>query len=164
VSGKDVLVRLAAICAACAPAAGVASGVAAVGRTAPAFVLEDERGKEYTLNAFAGKPLVLNVFASWCPPCRQELPGIVAAARTESGHVAFLGIDEQEPVQMGRAFARSMAIPYPVAYDHGQFAASYGAASLPETIFVDADGKVTAIVHGAIARAVLERELKAVQH
>lgn len=129
------------------------------GRPAPPFLLEDAEGNEVTLSTYAGKPLVMNVFASWCPPCRQELPGIIAAAKAGKGRVTFVGVDEQEAVQMGKAFARQMKIPYRVVFDHGQFAASYGAQSLPETVFIDARGRVAAIVHGAIGAADLARNL-----
>jgi len=133
--------------------------VASVAQGAPPFVLETPAGSELTLRSFAGRPLVLNVFASWCPPCREELPRIVSAARRSGTRVAFLGVDEQEAEGMATSFAREMRVPYPIAVDHGQFAASYGARSLPETIFVDAHGTVRAIVHGAIPAATLERNL-----
>ena len=133
--------------------------VASVQRSAPPFLLESPSGSDVTLHSFAGRPLVLNVFASWCPPCREELPRIVSAARRTGSRVAFLGVDEQEAEHMATAFAKEMRLPYPIVIDHGQFAASYGARSLPETIFVDAHGTVRAIVHGAISAAALERDL-----
>ena len=133
--------------------------VAAVARSAPPFLLETSTGSEVTLHSYAGRPLVLNVFASWCPPCREELPRIVSAARRSGSRVAFLGVDEQEAEHMATAFAKEMRLPYPFAIDHGQFAASYGAQSLPETIFVDSHGTVRALVHGAISAAALERNL-----
>jgi thiol-disulfide isomerase/thioredoxin len=136
-------------------------GVARAGDPAPPFVLQSGTGHQLTLRSSGSRPLVINVFASWCPPCRQELPGIVAAARAHHGAVAFLGVDEQEPVEIGTRFAAALKIPYPVGFDAGQFAASYGASALPETIFVRADGTVDAIHHGAIARAELERRIAA---
>jgi cytochrome c biogenesis protein CcmG/thiol:disulfide interchange protein DsbE len=102
---------------------------------------------------------VLNVFASWCPPCREELPRIASAAHHAKARVAFLGVDEQEAEQMATMFAKQMRLPYPIALDHGQFAASYGARSLPETVFVDAHGTVRAIVHGSISAELLARNL-----
>jgi thiol-disulfide isomerase/thioredoxin len=112
-----------------------------------------------TLGSSEGKPLVINVFASWCPPCRQELPRIVAAARAHRRTIAFLGVDEQEPVEIGTLFATALKIPYPIGFDAGQFAASDGAHFLPETIFIRADGTVTAIHHGAISGPELERRI-----
>jgi len=141
------------------PAARAAdAGIAAVGQRAPKFLLETPAGGDVTLRTYAGKPLVLNVFASWCPPCRAELPLIVTSARRRPS-VAYLGVDAQESAQIATTFARSMSLPYPIAIDHGQFAASYGAVSLPVTIFVDARGIVRAIQHGALDAATLDRDL-----
>ncbi len=131
---------------------------AVVSERAPRFLLETPSGRDLTLAAYAGRPLVLNVFASWCPPCRAELPRIVAAARSHTG-VTFVGVDEQEAVTMATRFASEMSLPYVIAIDHGQFAASYGATSLPETVFIDAGGTVRAIFHGAITAAALAKDL-----
>jgi hypothetical protein len=68
-------------------------------------------------------------------------------------------VDEQEPIEIGTRFARALKIPYPVGFDAGQFAALYGAHSLPETIFIPADGTVSAIHHGAISGQELERRI-----
>lgn len=135
------------------------SGVAVVGGRAPKFLLETPAGGDVTLAAYARKPLVMNVFASWCPPCRTELPLIAATARRRAPAIAFLGVDAQESSQIAMTFARKMRLPYPIAIDHGQFAASYGAVSLPVTVFVDARGFVRAIQHGAIDAPTLERDL-----
>lgn len=143
------------------PSVANESSVAAVGRPAPKFLLETPSGGDVTLRSFAGKPLVMNVFASWCPPCRAELPLFVAAAHKRGHAVAFLGVDAQESSQIATTFARAMRLPYPIALDHGQFAASYGAISLPVTIFVDARGVVRAIQHGAIDAPSLARDLAA---
>lgn len=140
------------------PSAGAAE-VAKTGKPAPAFVIETPSGDEITARTFKGRPLVMNVFASWCPPCRAELPLIAAASSRAGTSVRFLGVDEQEAVAVATAFAKEMKLPYPIAIDNGQFAASYGAASLPETIFVDASGRVRAIVRGTIDRATLDRNL-----
>jgi len=130
-----------------------------VARSAPAFLLETPNGEQLTLHTYTGRPLVLNVFASWCPPCRMELPRIAAASRRSAGRIAFVGVDEQEPLEMALAFVRRMKLPYPIAIDHGQFAASYGATSLPETVFIDAHGVVRAIKHGTISQAELHADL-----
>jgi cytochrome c biogenesis protein CcmG, thiol:disulfide interchange protein DsbE len=132
---------------------------AAVGRRAPRFVVDSLDGRELTLDSFRGRPLVINVFASWCPPCREELPRFVRAHARHSPRVAFLGIDEQESPTIARAFARSMKLAFPVALDEGPMMAAYGAASIPETIVIDAHGIVREIDRGPLAEAALERAL-----
>ena len=148
-----------ALAAFASPGVAGGPGVAAVGAPAPKFLLETPAGGDLTLRAFAGKPLVMNVFASWCPPCLAELPLIVASARRHRARIAFLGVDAQESAQIATSFAKRMRLPYPIALDHGQFAASYGVISLPITVFVDARGTVRAIQHGALDAATLERDL-----
>lgn len=142
-----------------AVAPALADGVAAVGKRAPKFLLERPDGGDLSYRAFAGKPLVMNVFASWCPPCRVELPLIIATAHRRMPKIAFLGVDAQESSQIATTFARAMKLPYAIAIDHGQFAASYGAVSLPITVFVDRRGIVRAIQHGAIDGDALDRDL-----
>lgn len=139
--------------------APAAETVATVAKHAPKFLLETPSGGSLTLADFAGKPLVINAFASWCPPCRLELPLLAATARRERNRVTFLGVDEQEANEIATTFARSMHLPFVIGLDKGQFAASYGATNLPVTIFVDARGTVRAIQHGAIDAPTLARYL-----
>lgn len=73
--------------------------------------------------------------------------------------MTFVGVDEQEATEIATTFAKQMHVPYAIAIDHGQFAASYGAVSLPVTIFIDARGIVRAIQHGAIDAPTLEGDL-----
>jgi cytochrome c biogenesis protein CcmG, thiol:disulfide interchange protein DsbE len=136
-----------------------AGGIAAVGKQAPAFRLADLRGAPLTLAQFRGHPLYINVFASWCPPCRTELPRIVGAHGRFGDRVAFLGVDAQEPTSVARRFAGEMKIGFPVALDRGQMAVSYGAGSLPESVFIDRHGVVRAVVRGEISSAELDRDL-----
>jgi len=133
--------------------------VQSVGHPAQPFVLEKPSGGETTLRSFRGRPLLLNVYAAWCGSCRVEEARLIDAYGRYGDRVAFLGVDEQEGAETATAFARQMGVPYPIALDQGQFAATYGARTIPETIFVDARGIVRAIWHGAIRADRLEREL-----
>ena len=149
--------RTAALCAAAligmlgfglAPEAQ-AAGVR-VGAAAPAFAVTDFDGHEITLARFRGRPLVVNVFASWCPPCRSELPRFSAAHKRYGSRVAFLGVDEQEGAEVARRFARTMRIPFTVVLDGGPLAANYRATAIPSTVFVDAPGIVRGLPPGGI--------------
>jgi thiol-disulfide isomerase/thioredoxin len=139
-----------------------AAGIATVGKQAPAFRLADLHGAPLTLQQFRGRPLYINVFASWCPPCRTELPRIVSAHRRYGERIAFLGVDAQETTSVARRFAGEMKLAFPIALDRGQMAVSYGAGSLPESVFIDRRGVVRAVVHGQIAPDELERDLAAI--
>ncbi len=143
-----------------AQATPAASGVAAAGKRAPAFLLEGPDGRDVTSRAYAGRPLLINVFAAWCGTCRVEEPLLVRAYARYRDRVAFLGVDEQEGVARAKTFARELAVPYPIALDAGQFAASYGTTKIPETILVDARGIVRRVHRGMLSEADLERELQ----
>jgi cytochrome c biogenesis protein CcmG/thiol:disulfide interchange protein DsbE len=143
--------------AAAAPAG--AGGVAAVGKPAPPFLIERLSGGELTMRAFAGRPLVINVFAWWCNNCHLEEPSLVKAYAKYRGQIAFLGIDEQEGVSRAKRFAAELHVPFEIALDDGQFAATYDTSKIPETIFIDAHGIVRAIDHGLIGSSVIDGEL-----
>jgi cytochrome c biogenesis protein CcmG/thiol:disulfide interchange protein DsbE len=133
--------------------------VATVGRPAPAFVLEDLSGAPLSSKTLRGKPLYINVFATWCPPCRIELPEIVRSYDRYEGKVAFLGVDEQEPSGKIEPFRRKMGIRYPVAVDQGQMEASYRAHSVPTSVFIDRRGVVRALYRGPIPGKLLQKYL-----
>ncbi|HTW85426.1 MAG TPA: TlpA disulfide reductase family protein [Candidatus Sulfotelmatobacter sp.] len=133
--------------------------VAAVGRPAPNFVVDGLDGTPVSARRFRGRPLFINVFASWCGPCRIELPGIVRSYARYGPRVAYLGVDEQEPPQTVSRFAHQMGMRYPLGIDQGQLEASYRAHQIPTSIFVDRRGVVRAYYKGPIPVDVLERDL-----
>jgi cytochrome c biogenesis protein CcmG/thiol:disulfide interchange protein DsbE len=134
--------------------------VAAVGKPAPAFMLEDLSGSPLSSKSLRGKPLYINVFATWCPPCRIELPEIVNSYERYKAKVVFLGVDEQEPAGKIEPFRLKMGIRYPVAIDQGQMEASYRAHSVPTSVFIDRHGIVRALYRGPIPPALLQRYLQ----
>jgi cytochrome c biogenesis protein CcmG/thiol:disulfide interchange protein DsbE len=133
--------------------------VATVGKPAPAFVLEDLSGAPLSSKTLRGKPLYINVFATWCPPCRIELPEVVRSYDRYKAKVVFLGVDEQEPAGKVEPFRRAMGIRYQVAVDQGQMEASYRAHSVPTSVFIDRRGIVRALYRGPIPEHLLEKYL-----
>jgi cytochrome oxidase Cu insertion factor (SCO1/SenC/PrrC family) len=95
------------------------------------------------LAALRGRPVVVNEWASWCPPCRSEFPLFARASAAYSGKVAFLGLNVSDSEGSARAFLRSHPVGYPSYADKsGAIAASYGnAAALPTTVFIAPDGR-----------------------
>ncbi|MGH7707993.1 MAG: TlpA family protein disulfide reductase, partial [Vulcanimicrobiaceae bacterium] len=130
-----------------------------VGAAAPRFIVDRLTGGVISSAGLRGKPAYINIFASWCPPCRQELPAVVGAYSKYRGAVAFLGVDEQEPAVAVRPFVKAMKLTFDVGLDRGQMAATYGASSIPESIFIDRRGVVRAIVHGPISSTTLANDL-----
>ena len=132
---------------------------ARAGEPAPAFRLEGFDGSIVTLARFAGKPLYINVFASWCPPCREEFPRIISAQRRYGNRVTFLAVSTQEAAAPAKRFANAMHATFPVAIDRGRMGLTYGARALPDSYFVDRHGIVRAVVNGPVDAATLDHDL-----
>jgi|SRR5450755_3017886 cytochrome c biogenesis protein CcmG/thiol:disulfide interchange protein DsbE len=156
---NPILCAIALVTAACAPLLAAADTPLAVGKPAPAFAVESLTGKKISLAQFKGKPLYINFFASWCGPCKLELPYIVKQYPAFKAKAVFLGVDELEsPSQVG-PFAKQMGIPYAIAIDPGSVGAAYEIESLPKSIFIDKDGIVRAIWRGYITPAIFKENM-----
>jgi peroxiredoxin len=143
----------------CAPIAASADMPLAVGKAAPLFDLETSSGTKISLTHFKGKPVYLNFFASWCQPCKQELPFIVKQYPALKSHAVFLGIDELEaPPQVG-PFAKQMGITYPIVIDPGAVGAAYQIDTLPKSVFIDRQGIVRAVWRGFIPPAIFKKNM-----
>ncbi len=140
---------------------GLGSGAAgsakpAADPVAPAFSLPvlGHSGQRVSLADYRGKPLILNFFASWCDPCKQETPLLASFYRSEHGKVALVGLDENDVVANALSFTRDHGVTYPVGWDPGIIAASaYGVAALPQTFFLNARHQVVDRVFGALTLA-----------
>jgi peroxiredoxin len=143
------------------------SGVAeaAPGMDAPVFTLEAEDGKSYSLSDYTGKTVVLNFWASWCPPCRAELPELKSFYdELDFGKTVFLSINlytsERNPAGLPD-FIREEGLPFPVLYDRsGQTSADYGVESIPTTVIISPDGEISAVKTGAVTDTWLKRAVK----
>lgn len=132
-----------------------------VGRPAPALVLRAFDGQTVSLESLRGKPVVLNFWASWCAPCRQEDPALQAAAR-DHGQVAFLGVAFKDSGSAARAYAAETRHPYPLGEAVGGNVAGFGVTGPPETFFIDANGLVAARFVGPVDGQVMSRYLQLV--
>ena len=132
--------------------------------TAPAFTLKTLDGEPASLSDYAGHPVLINFWASWCKPCRGEMPLIIAAyhAHQQAG-LAVLAIDltDQEGSRKDiQKFATEFQIPFPVLFDEkGQARRSYALRGVPTSIFVGADGIVRGVNPGPVTEAALQHGL-----
>ena len=118
-----------------------------VGRTAPSFTLREVgTGKSINLEQYRGTPVVLNFWATWCGPCYEEHPVLVANARS-TPNVQFLGVVFQDTEDKIQRFLNDRGNAYPTLIDDaGKTAIAYGVGGVPETFFIDASGKIVAKV------------------
>ncbi|MBQ2667810.1 MAG: TlpA family protein disulfide reductase [Clostridia bacterium] len=129
---------------------------------APDFTVEDLDGNPVNLSDFKGKPVVLNFWASWCPPCKSEMPDFddVYAQVGEDVHFMMVNLTDgdRETVATASAYVESQGYSFPVYYDTAmQAAIAYQVMSVPTTYFIDADGRLIARASGAIDAETLER-------
>lgn len=105
-----------------------------------------------------GTPVVLNFWASWCIPCKEEAPFLAAAARAHRPDLAFLGVDIQDLTSDARRFLEELDVPYSSVRDGSDRTLSaYGLTGVPETYYIDASGRIAGHAVGAVSRAELER-------
>lgn len=136
----------------------VRGGTFEIGQTAPSFLIATLDGGPVT-GDFHGKPAYIDVFATWCPPCRSELPAILSEAREYRDRIAFLLVDEQESAASVKTFASTLDGLAPVAVDRGEFAAAFDVGGLPWNIFIDRHGIVRYVYRGRIPAGVLSDQL-----
>jgi cytochrome c biogenesis protein CcmG, thiol:disulfide interchange protein DsbE len=132
-----------------------------VGRPAPALALPDLAGREVTLAGLRGRAVALNFWATWCQPCKEELPGLAEASRAATGTcVAYVGVTEESSREDATAEASRHGVQYPVVLDaDGAVARAYGVTGLPRTYLIDAEGTVRRVFSGRISRAQVEEAL-----
>lgn len=127
---------------------------------APDFTVYDVNGNEVHLSDFAGKPIVLNFWATWCDPCKAELPGFDAVYQELGDKVEFMMINltdgVSETVERVSKFIADNGYTLPVYYDIAQNAAfNYGVGPVPATALINAEGEIIAAQLGAIPEDVL---------
>jgi cytochrome c biogenesis protein CcmG, thiol:disulfide interchange protein DsbE len=159
-------VIVAAAVATVALALAVIGATAGSGPTAPAslgraksFTLSvlGHPGQHLSLQSMAGRPVIINFFASWCPPCQKETPLIARFYRARQGRVPIIGIDVNDSASSALAFVHKSGVAYPVAVDPlpMKTAIAYGLPGLPATFFLNSRHVIVKRVYGAVTQAEL---------
>ena len=131
------------------------------GEVAPEIDLETFDGERMTLSSLRGQPVLINFWATWCGPCREEFPLMVETYEARAGDdLEILGILHDDTVEGGRAFAADMGAEWPMLYDADDEAwDAYLGLGKPTSFFVDPEGVVRAFSLGPFTEDGLERQL-----
>ena len=128
--------------------------------SAPDFTVLDWEGNERKLSEFEGKPVILNFWASWCGPCKSEMPDFDKAYTAYGDKIHFLMVNVtggRETVESAKAFIEEAGYSFPVYFDTTNEAAyTYGASSIPLTYFIDANGDLVTYAMGALSADLLQ--------
>ena len=124
---------------------------------APDFMLTSLAGTKVALSDLKGQVLLINVWATWCPPCRVEMPTIQAAyEQYHDQGFTVLAVNLQEDQSAVAAFMREHQLTFPALLDSdGQISRTYQAVSLPSSFFVDRRGVIRAVYHGPMPRSII---------
>lgn len=116
---------------------------------------------DISLARYRGQPVVVNFWASWCVPCRREMPGFQAVHQQLGDRVAFIGVNHQDDRAGALDLMAETGVRYPSGYDpKGAVAADYGFVGLPTTLFISAEGRLLERRSGEIGRADLTRTIE----
>lgn len=131
-------------------------------QAAPDFTVYDADGNAAQLSDYIGKPIVLNFWASWCGPCKNEMPEFNEKSIELEGKVQFLMVNmtdgSRETLDTAKTYVESEGFTFPVLYDTDIDAANtYRVYSLPTTYFIDENGGLTARASGTIDAATLQK-------
>ena len=127
---------------------------------APSFSVTDVNGKTVSLSDYRGKPVVVNFWATRCPPCVGELPHFDKAAKTYGDRVTFLMVNVDsgrlEDIAIAKAFMRENGFSFPVYFDIGlQAAYTYGVSTIPMTVWIDERGCLENVAVGRLSEEYL---------
>ena len=129
--------------------------------TVPNFTVLDANGNEVTLEEMRGKPVILNFWASWCAPCKSEMPAFQDAFREYGDEIHFMMVNltdgSRETVDTALSYIKDQGYTFPVYCDTTLEAGiAYGASAIPITFFIDEDGHGVAYAQSALSRENLQ--------
>ncbi len=137
------------------------SQVASVGSVAPAFSEPTVAGNTLTMAALKGKPVYLNFFATWCPPCNEEAPDVAAVSKEFAPQgLQVVGVDVLENASRAKKFVDEHHITYPAVVDSGALRDAYNINGMPVHVFIDKNGVVKKIEVGELSKAEMIADVK----
>jgi cytochrome c biogenesis protein CcmG/thiol:disulfide interchange protein DsbE len=130
------------------------------GPTVPDIEVDDFNGQTASLRDHVGTPLVVNFWASWCPPCIAEMPDLEAVHQAVADEVTFIGINTQDTAEQAEALVDETGVSYQLLRDpDGELFRAFEVFGMPSTFYVDADGTIVARHTGLLTRDALVDDL-----
>jgi len=127
-----------------------------IGALAPGFTLKSTQGTNISLKDHRGQVVLINFWATWCPPCRQEMPGIQAMYQAHEGDLAVLAIDNDEPLPLVLEFQKEFGLTFDILMDPAaRVQNEYRIRSYPTSLFVDKNGIIKFIHIGLMTESQL---------
>lgn len=132
------------------------------GKEAPDFVLKDLEGKQVKLSDFRGKAVLLNFWATWCGPCKVEMPWFVDFQKEygpQGLEIVGVALDDSGRDEIQK-FAKDMGVNYTILQGQDDVGDAYGAVGLPTTFYIDRNGKIVDSASGLVSRSEIEDNIK----
>ncbi len=143
---------------------GLSASAGVKGQLAPDFALQDLNGQTVRLSDLRGKAVLLNFWATWCPPCKVEIPWFIDLQKQYAAQgleIIGVSMDDSGPDKVA-SFARQMGINYPVLIGNDKVADLYGGVqALPTTFYIGRDGKFVSRVYGLVSHSEVESNVRA---
>ncbi|UFJ40791.1 TlpA family protein disulfide reductase [Brevibacillus humidisoli] len=130
---------------------------------ASSFSLADLNGRLTRLEGYTGQPLLLNFWATWCPPCQTETPDLIDLAEKYQGQVGFIGLNVtvKDSIEQVHRFAKQYGVNYPILLDEeGIVSKQYQVGVLPTTFVINGDGVIVYKKIGAVTKSEVERVIE----
>lgn len=139
------------------------SRIARVGQPAPGWTQPTAAGGSLSLDSLRGKPIYLNFFATWCPPCNEEAPDVNALQKQfASKGLQTVGVDELENAAKAKQFVQKFGLVYPAVVDDGTLQSQYNVNGLPVHVFIDRGGVIKKIVVGEMSKNQIAAAIKTI--
>jgi cytochrome c biogenesis protein CcmG/thiol:disulfide interchange protein DsbE len=132
-----------------------------IGSAIPAFELSDLEGKKKSNLDFQGRPVIINFWATWCGPCKLEMPILQKIRQEYDGKISLVAVNFEEPRETVKQFLTQNKIEVPVLLDEtGSMANSYGIHAFPVTYFIDAKGVIKSMHIGQLDKEMVKTYIK----